>query len=75
MNKEMTIGEKLNNEVTIFLTPIDVELFRSFREHQTDFMVLLDNGVFSMKNGSLTIHYDDKGLVRKIESNQIKFKV
>jgi hypothetical protein len=68
-------GEMKNNEITVFLTPIDVELFKSFREHQTDFMVLLNNGVFDMKNGSLTIHYDDKGLVRKIESNQVKFKV
>lgn len=62
------------NEITIFLTPLDAELFKSFREHQTDFMVLKANGIFDLKNGSITIHKDDKGLVRKIEVNQVLFK-
>jgi len=65
----------MNEQVTIFLTPVEAELFKSFREHQTDFMILKSNGIFDLKNGSMTIHKDEKGLVRKIETNQVLFKI
>lgn len=61
-------------DVTITLNPIDAALFLEFRKHQTDFMVLFNNGIFTLKNGSLTIHKDSEGLVRKIEINQVLFK-
>lgn len=75
MKPNLTIGETKNKEITIFLTPIDVELFKSFRENQTEFMVLKNTGVFDLKNGSMTIHKDSDGIVRKIETNTILFKV
>jgi len=67
----------MNNmqQTTIFLTPIEVDLFKSFREHQTEFLVLKSNGIFDVKNGNITIHFDDRGIVRKIESNRVLFKI
>ena len=65
----------MNNETTISLTDTEAELFKSFREHQTDFMVLKANGIFSLKNGSITIHKDNAGKVRMIETNVIQFKI
>lgn len=65
----------MEQQLTIFLTPIEVDLFKSFREHQTDFMLLKSNGIFDVKNGSMTIHFDAEGIVRKIETNKILFKI
>ncbi len=62
------------DEVTIFLTPIDVELFKAFREHQTDFMILKNNGIFDLKNGNIIIHKDAQGRVREIVENRVRFK-
>lgn len=63
----------MNNMETIFLTPQDIELFKAFREHQTEFMVLKGAGIFDLKNGSMVIHKDSLGMVRKIETHQITF--
>lgn len=63
------------NELTpVFLSQEEAEMFLSFREHQSEFMILKANGIFSTKNGSITCHFDDKGIVRKIETNFILFK-
>lgn len=66
------IGETLTK---IELTEKEAEIFLAFRQYQTEFMVLRNTGIFDLKNGSITIHKDDKGTVRKIETNTILFKV
>lgn len=60
---------------TVYLTTNEAKLFLEFRENQDDFMILKANGIFSTKNGSILIHKDEKGKIRKIETNQILFKV
>lgn len=60
--------------VTIILTQDDAELFKLFREFQDDFKLLLDNSVFSFKNGSVVMHRDSEGQLRKIEMHKIYFK-
>jgi hypothetical protein len=60
-------------DTAIYLNAQEIELFRSFREHQTEFMVLKGTGIFDLKNGSMTVHKDIDGRVRKIETNQILF--
>lgn len=60
--------------VAITLTEEEAELFKTFREFQNDFSILLNNSVFSFKNGSIVIHRDDQGRIRKIEMHKIYFK-
>jgi hypothetical protein len=64
----------MEKEVTVILTESEAELFKRFREFQDDFNVLLNNSVFAFKNGSIVIHRDDKGVIRKIEMHKIYFK-
>lgn len=64
----------MNELTTIYLNKKEAELFLSFREHQSEFIILRANGIFDIKNGSITCHFDENGLVRKIESNRILFK-
>jgi hypothetical protein len=61
-------------EVTVILTNEEAELFKRFREFQNDFNILLNNSVFSFKNGSIVIHRDDMGKIRKIEMHKVYFK-
>ena len=61
-------------KVTIELTKQEAELFKLFREFQSEFELLVRNDVFSMKNGSIEIHKDDLGKIRKILINKIAFK-
>lgn len=68
--KKPTTGET-NMDTTIFLTPQDVELFKEFRQHQTEFMILKSHGIFDFKGGVISVHKDADGRVRKIEVNKI----
>ena len=53
-------------EVTIFLTPPEALLFKDFQEYHNTFTLLCQKGVFSIKNGSVIIHFDSQGLIQKI---------
>jgi hypothetical protein len=60
--------------VAITLSEKEAELFKEFREFQDDFKILLSNSVFSFKNGSIVIHRDDLGKIRKIEMHKVYYK-
>ena len=49
----------MNKLTTIYLTEKEAKLFLDFREHQSEVIVLRANGIFSMKNGSITCHFDE----------------
>jgi hypothetical protein len=56
------------------LTEYEIELFKKFREWQTDLELLNDNDFFSFKNGSITVHKNNDGNIMKIEKNFISFR-
>jgi len=43
-------------------------------EHNDLFVALLDSGILDMRNGSITMHYDKDGALRKIDRLQTTFK-
>jgi len=56
------------------LTEYEIELFKKFKEWQTDLELLNDNDFFKFKNGSIIIHKNNEGKIMKIEKNFISFK-
>ena len=34
-------------------------------------LILMQTGIFEMKNGSITIHFDGQGKIRKVERHDI----
>ena len=44
----------------------DAEKFLFFQEHYDTFCLLLDSGVFDVRNGSVTMHMDRKGSIKVI---------
>lgn len=53
--------------ITIFLTPPEALLFKDFQAYHQTFTLMCQQGVFNIKNGSATIHFDNNGCVQKIE--------
>jgi hypothetical protein len=60
--------------IVIELSEKDAESFREFRRFQTNFNALQDCGFFTIRNGSAIVHFDQDGVVRKVESHQVIMK-
>ena len=54
-------------EITIFLTPPEAVLFKDFQQYHQTFTLLCQKGVFGIKGGSATIHFDEYGNIGDIE--------
>ena len=63
----------IDEPITIFLTPPEVLLFKDFQQYHDTFTLLCQKGVFGIKNGSATIHFDNNGFVQKIERHDSLF--
>jgi len=66
-------GEIQNKTTTIFLTPIDAELFIKFQKHHELFELLLENGVFENKNANIMLNFDADGNIGSIERHDFLY--
>lgn len=55
------------DEVTLILTTPEAIMFRDFQQFHSTFELLCSKGIFDIKNGSATIHFDHNGQIQKIE--------
>lgn len=53
----------------VILDGQDVTALAEFVKHRKLFDLLRDRGVFSTKSGSVTLHFDQEGTLRKIDSS------
>lgn len=53
--------------VTIILNAPEAELFKSFNQFHSTFALMVSSGVFDVKNGSVTVHFDGIGSIQRIE--------
>ncbi len=51
-----------------------VEVHVITKAEQESIQVILDSGALGMKNGNITIHFDEQGTIRLIESKQNIYK-
>lgn len=63
----------MQNDVTIILSTPEAHLFRDFQQFHTTFALLAQKGVFDVKGGSVTLHFDAQGLIQKIERHDSLF--
>lgn len=54
-------------QITIFLTNPEAELFKSYQQFHKTFEILCKSGAFDIKGGSFTCHLDKDGNIAKIE--------
>ena len=60
--------------VQVDMSEIQAERFVQFQKYYQLFETFLDAGLFELKNGSATLHYDHMGNLQEIDFNQVKFK-
>ncbi len=60
-------------QITVFLTTPEAELFKSYQQYHLTFKLLCEKGVFDIKNGSAVIHFDSLGYIQKIERHDSLF--
>ena len=53
--------------VTLILTTPEALMFKDFQQFHNTFALLVSKGVFDIKNGSATLHFDNLGNIQKIE--------
>lgn len=53
--------------VTVYLTASDAALFKEWQAFHAMFALFAKSGVFDMRSGSVTIHFDPQGKVQRIQ--------
>jgi hypothetical protein len=56
-------------QVAIYLTTPEALMFKDFQKFHETFALLVSKGVFDIKSGSATIHFDSQGEIALIERN------
>jgi len=62
-----------NTNVTLILEPIDVNKWKLFQQYYDPFTVIVNAGVFSIKNGNAVLHFDNLGTLQTIERGDILY--
>jgi hypothetical protein len=55
--------------VNVTLSEQEAQSFLKWREHQANFEILLENGVFDVRNGSVELHFNVAGHVASIDAH------
>lgn len=61
------------SNVTVFLTTPEALMFKDFQAFHATFALLCKSGVFDIKSGSATLHFDALGQIQKIERHDSLF--
>ncbi len=60
--------------IPIQLTEAEALAFKLFREHQDNFMLLVENRVFDLRNGTAEIHFNPGGQIAAIDLHAKVFR-
>lgn len=63
----------MDNQITLFIEPIDVGKWKLFQEYYEPFNVMVDYGVFAVKNGAVSLHFDSQGILQTIQRADILY--
>ena len=58
------------SKIIVELTPREAELFKRFKKNQSVW-----EKVFETRGGRAILHFDEKGLLRKVEVDKIIYKL
>lgn len=53
-------------EIPIYMLPDDAKLFLEFQRHYALFSLLSEKRVFDQKGAAITLHFDNKGVLRTV---------
>jgi len=61
------------DKVAIYIPDEEAKKFLLFQEYYDEFTLLVDAGVFKIRNGSAVIHFDKKGDIKAINRADILY--
>lgn len=64
---------KNNDDITIFLTPVEAERFKDFQRYYELFNFLLDKKVFEQKSASIILNFNHLGNIGSITRNDVLY--
>lgn len=56
----------MSDPIAIYVPDEEAKKFLLFQEHYDEFCLLLESGVFDVRNGSVTLHMDKQGSIKAI---------
>lgn len=59
---------------SVSLTDEDARLFLLFREHQNDFLTMVESGVFKVRNGVAILNFNSDSQLTQIDFNIVRYK-
>lgn len=62
-----------NEPIPIFIPNAEAAKFLLFQRYYDTFMLMLDNNVFNVSNGSVTLHFDKKGVLKTINRADVLY--
>ena len=62
-----------SNKIAIYIPDDDAKKFLLFQEYYQEFTLLVEAGVFKIRNGSAVIHFDKRGEVKAINRSDILY--
>ena len=60
-------------KIAVYIPDEDAEKFLLFQRYYDTFSLMVDSGVFDIKNGSATLHFDKKGELLAINRADILY--
>lgn len=62
-----------DDPITIFVEPLDVSKWKIFQQYYDSFTIMVDYGVFDVKNGAVSMHFDSQGVLQTIQRSDMLF--
>jgi hypothetical protein len=63
----------MNEPIAIYVPDAEARKFLLFQEHYDTFCLLLESGVFDVRNGSVTLHMDKQGSIKAINRSDVLY--
>lgn len=69
----MTTGET-SEKIPVLLTALDAERFVFFQNNYEKIKTIIDSGIFTTRNGSVTLFFNSDGILMEIEQQRKLFR-
>ncbi len=67
MMSDSSSKKTMNEPLTIFIEPIDVNRWKLFQQYYDPFATIVQANVFDIRNGFARLHFDNTGTLQVIE--------
>jgi hypothetical protein len=63
----------MTEKIAIYVPDAEAKMFLLFQEHFDQFNLMVNSGVFDVRNGSVTLHMDKNGSIKTINRSDVLY--